>query len=101
MSRDIFDAICNDLEVHSGVEKGKMMSSPALKYNGKVFTFYHDRKMCFKLGDPSILEDANLPVILLSPFKTKGPLKGWFWVDETNADNWSPLAQKALKIIQG
>lgn len=97
--KETFEAIVSELILKDDVEKGRMMSSPALKFENKVFAFYHDHKMCFKLGDTSLVESRSLPVILLSPFKTKGPLKGWFWVAEENSGFWRELALSALDRI--
>ena len=40
------DKLCHQ----DGVAIGKMMSSQAVKCKGKVFVFFHQEKMTFKLG---------------------------------------------------
>ncbi len=81
----------------SNVSLGKMMSSPGLKYGDKVFAFQAKEAMGFRLGpdfDPIAFERAELEP--LNPFKTKGPLKGWFVVDESGSAAWEELANMAL-----
>jgi hypothetical protein len=101
MTKELYETIVFEYLRQSGVTEGRMMSSPALKWNDKVFAFYHDEKMCFKLGDSIALEERGLPVILLSPFKTKGPLKGWYWVSSEQSSCWSDLTGAALRHLSG
>jgi hypothetical protein len=82
----------------SHVRFGKMMSSPGLKAKGRVFAFYWKRSMVFRLGeefDPHRFGLAR--TTLLNPFKTKGPLKGWYVVDNREQHLWRRLAGRALK----
>ena len=95
-----FERIVNLLTQEEGVVLGKMMSSPGLKFNDKVFAFYFDQKMCFKLGTSKTLEDLKISYDLLNPFKTKPPLKGWYIVDDTFVDHWGLLAQEALERMR-
>ncbi|MEO7911966.1 MAG: hypothetical protein ABIV47_20165 [Roseiflexaceae bacterium] len=58
---------------------GKMMSSPGIRYNNKVFAFYYRKAMVFRLGwefDPKTMGIHDYQ--LLSPFKMKPPLVDWF-----------------------
>ncbi|MEM7349086.1 MAG: hypothetical protein AAF485_33065 [Chloroflexota bacterium] len=85
------------LATQEGVTLGKMMSSPGLKYDNKVFAFYHKETMCFRLGkafDPH--EMGSKTAQFLSPFKNKPPMKAWFVIDATEQDLWFPLAERAL-----
>ena len=78
-----------------------MMSSPALKYNDKVFAFFYNRQMCFRLRqnfDPKILKIKKFK--LLNPFKTKGPLKGWYVIAKAESGKWKTLTQKALEFTK-
>ena len=82
---------------HKGVTEGKMMSSPALKFNNKVFAFYYKDAMGFRLGpkfDPLVYGLKNAK--LLSPFKTKPPLKAWFMIDKHDSGHWNDLTELAL-----
>jgi hypothetical protein len=55
--------------------------------------------MCFRLGDIRP-EDLGIDEYeALNPFKTKGPLKGWYIV--SGQDRWSELAILALEQMWG
>ena len=89
------------VEGQEGVILGKMMSSPGLKYNNKVFAFFHKDKMGFRLGTSFNLEANGVKhAEPLSPFKTKPPLKGWYMVDVIEADLWPLLTEEALRFTQ-
>ena len=75
-----FERIMNLLIPEEGVVLGKMMSSPGIQYNGKVFAFLYKEKMCFKLGASNTLENLGVLYEFLNPFKIKSPLKDWFVV---------------------
>ena len=48
----LFDSIVNSfLKKEKKITFGKMMSSPALKINNKVFAFFYEDQMCFRLGE--------------------------------------------------
>jgi len=80
-----------------GVHLGKMMSSPGLKVNDKVFAFYHKEAMCFRLGKDFDPEKFGLTTAhFLSPFKTKPPLKSWFFIEKEEIEFWEELADMAL-----
>ncbi len=97
-----FDSIADKFTVlNDDVERGKMMSSPGLKCNGKVFAFHCKDGMGFRLGqgfDPVAFGLENPK--LLNPFKTKGPLKGWYIVDEDQIEKWERLAKLALNFTR-
>jgi len=99
-ARNKFEEIRTLLSSQEGISPGKMMSSEAIRCNDKVFAFFHNEMMTFKLGsgfDPSDMGiDEWFP---LSPFKTKPPLKGWYMIPEEYMDKWPQLAEMAfLKI---
>jgi len=75
-----FEAIRDEFTtIQPQVEAGKMMSSPAITYRGKVFAFYHAGEMTFKLGkDYEPARDGIQHWGLLNPFKHKPPMAGWF-----------------------
>lgn len=95
---DIYQQLADQLTSSDlQVVPGKMMHAPGLKVNDKVFAFYHKTKMGFRLGpnfDPVAF--GLLQVELLSPFKTKPPLKGWYLVDHHESNLWETLTHKAL-----
>ena len=94
----LFETISSKLSSkYPGVSIGKMMSSPGLKFQDKVFAFYHNKSMGFRLGasfDPEKFGLKNFKP--LSPFKKKPPLKGWFIIDNLESDVWELLSEKAL-----
>jgi len=82
------------------VSLGKMMSSPGIKYKDKVFAFCYKQQMVFKLGkefDPPSIGIKNFS--LLSPFKTKPPLAGWFEIPSDYEKRWEELARMAMQYI--
>ncbi len=84
-----------------GVAEGKMMTAPALQYRKKVFVFFHDGEMCFKLGkdfDPATYGIQDFKY--LSPFKNKAPMKAWFYLPYTERKLWDKLTQLALDKIR-
>lgn len=97
-----FSAIAEQLAAESQeITTGKMMSSPGIRYRNKVIAFYYHEAMVFKLGrafDPGTfgLHDYQL----LSPYKTKPPLRDWFEVSATHIDRWEELARLALQRMR-
>ncbi|WP_298238489.1 hypothetical protein [uncultured Algibacter sp.] len=95
---DIRTIFCSQSEV---ITVGKMMSSEAIHYKGKVFAFFSTKeKMVFKLGKDFNPESDTLPLEVFSPFKSKKPLSGWFQLDYSYKQSWYNLAEKALQLIQ-
>ena len=96
--REIFDQISAKLQIeHVDVEEGRMMSRPAITLNGKVFAFFAQDNMVFKLGkdfEPKThgMRDFEIP----RPFKTRPPLYGWFRVFASQSEDWPKFAEQAL-----
>ena len=85
---------------YASVNPGKMMSSPAIRYKTKVFAFYHNYEMIFRMGkdfDPSIFKLEEYSI--LNPFKKKAPLYGWFQVPISESKKWKSLAIYAYDNI--
>ncbi len=84
------------------VKAGKMMSSPAITWSGKVFIFLSRKNdIVFKLGkgfDPASSGCAGL--VEFNPFKNKGPLRGWFACPAECGRLWLSLAEQAYDIIR-
>lgn len=83
------------------VEPGRMMSSPGLKCRDRVFAFLAKEGMGFRLGpdfDPKAFGVKRAAP--LNPFKTKGPLKGWFTVGPEERGAWEALATSALTFTR-
>lgn len=97
-----FETIRDELiNEHAEVTAGPMMSSPGIKYNGKVFAFLSKSGgMVFKLGKDFNHDDQDFEVTPFNPFKNKGPLAGWFEVSFDLHHLWKPLTEEALKLIQ-
>ncbi len=86
---------------HNGVVHGKMMSSPGLKYKNKVFAFYYNQEMTFRLGKGFDLRSFGInKYSLLSPFKNKPPLAAWFNVPYEYQGQWEELAEIALEKLK-
>ena len=97
-----FEEIVNKMVAENhGVERGRMMSSPALKYRNQVFAFFHKDTMTFKLGKEFNPASVDLQKVQwLSPFKHKPPMKAWFVVDETEMEKWERLTQMAFEKMR-
>lgn len=88
------------LENFPEVEAGKMMRAPALKVKGKVFCFFHEEKMGFKLGkETDISREELAEAEYLSPFKNKPPMKNWFILPFVSLEQWENLAEEALERV--
>ena len=86
---------------NSAITLGKMMSSPALHYQGKVFAFYYGKKMVFRLGRDFQPELFNIQhYSLLAPFKTKPPMADWFEIPSTDQHRWEELSRYALQLLR-
>ncbi|MGW9684634.1 hypothetical protein [Flagellimonas sp. 2504JD1-5] len=86
---------------HPKVTEGKMMSSPAIHYNKKVFAFFSRKhKMVFKLGKDYPLDNLGVKVSEFNPFKNKKPLAGWYEVDFAHHQKWEMLTSTALEQIK-
>lgn len=97
----LFDQLVTEYVQKEDVAPGKMMSSPALKYQGKVFAFFHKEAMTFKLGKNFNPESFGLHKwSYLSPFKNKPPMRAWIVVEATEKDQWPYLTELALAFMQ-
>ncbi len=89
------------IKKHNGVAHGKMMSSPGLKYKKKVFAFYYNQEMTFRLGKNFDLAKLGInKYSLLSPFKNKPPLAAWFNISYEYQHQWEELAELALNKLK-
>ena len=86
---------------NSAITLGKMMSEPALHYQGKVFAFYYGKKMIFRLGRDFQPEAFNIQHYrLLAPFKTKPPMVDWFEIPSADQHRWEELSRYALQLLR-
>ena len=89
------------IKKHNGIVHGKMMSSPGLKYKNKVFAFYYNQEMTFRLGKGFDLNTLGInKYSLLSPFKNKPPLAAWFNIPYEYQHQWEELAEIALEKLK-
>ncbi len=97
----LFREVANTLKKeNNAVSLGKMMSSPGIKFKNKVFAFYYNKQMVFRLGkefDPKSFQIKKYS--LLNPFKNKPPLAGWFQITFADQDKWEKLARQALRLL--
>lgn len=83
------------------VSEGKMMSTQAIKYDGKVFVFIaKNGNMVFKFGKDFDPEAQDFEATTFNPFKNKRPLAGWFEVSYSQKELWESLTIEALSIIK-
>ncbi|AUP80306.1 hypothetical protein [Flavivirga eckloniae] len=95
---DIRTKFCANYE---HVTIGKMMSSEAIHYKGKVFAFFSTKQnMVFKLGKDFNIETVDVPLEVFSPFKSKKPLSGWYQLEAKHKASWESLTNLALNIIR-
>ena len=97
-----FAAIAEQLAAENqDITTGKMMSSPGIRYRNKVIAFFYHEAMVFKLGRAFDAEQFGLhDYQLLSPYKTKPPLRDWFEVAAIHTDRWEALARLALQRMR-
>jgi hypothetical protein len=96
-----FQAIAKQLmSENEAVTLGKMMSAPALQWQGKVFAFYYGKQMVFRLGRAFVPEQYHIQQYqLLTPFKTKPPMVDWFEIPDNDRVRWEALARLALERL--
>jgi len=79
------------------VNEGKMMSAPGIRFKTKVFAFYYEHSMTFRLGKGVDLKPMGITEWKhLSPFKNKPAMTGWYIIDDSYSEHWEKLAYQAL-----
>ncbi len=85
----------------SHISLGKMMTASGLKWKTKVFAFFYEDAMTFKLGKDYAIEDHEIAdFAFLSPFKTKPPMKAWYIISAKYMDKWESLTNIAYRKIK-
>lgn len=93
--RAVADALAHK---HPEITWGKMMSSPGIRYGDKFFAFYYKQGVVFRFGRDFAPESVGVTnYTLLSPFKTKPPLRDWFCITADDQDRWGELAHIAMQ----
>lgn len=102
MEEQYFNEIRDQLGLKNQlVHPGKMMSSEAVQYDGKVFAFFsRKKKMVFKLGKAFDPDSAGIEINVFNPFKNRGPLNGWFEIPYSAKQHWIHFTEKALDLIK-
>lgn len=100
-AKNLFESIGEEMIArYPDVEWGKMMSSPALTYQNKVFAFFYRDIMVFRLGkgfEPTKFGVKDFR--FLNPFKDRPPMKGWFEIPQSEDDHWASLSEEALSSM--
>lgn len=85
---------------NNAISVGKMMSSPALQYQGSVFAFYYGKQMVLRLGREFQPESFQIQQYqVLAPFKMKPPMVDWFEIPFAEQNRWENLARAALQRL--
>ena len=89
----------------AGVERGRMMSSDAVTFGGKVFAFYTTKGRFAGLGVRLGREVGVFSLKLaeweyLAPFKTKPPMMDWILIGSGDRDRWPEMAGLGLDIMR-
>ena len=96
----LFNKIADSLSKDHHITKGKMMSAPGIKYKNKIFAFYYNKEMIFRLGSDFDPKEHNVKNWrLFNPFKNKAPMKNWFQIPYSEKLRWGKLAKEALKVL--
>ena len=97
----LFNTIVEKLSSENDhIAPGKMMSSPGICYKNKVFAFYYDKQMVFRLGKGFNLQPFGIGNFsFLSPFKNKPPMTGWYQITAADSGKWELLAREACKVM--
>ncbi|MEQ9691252.1 MAG: hypothetical protein RLO48_16100 [Bauldia litoralis] len=95
------DLVANE----SGVERGRMMSSDAVKFGGKVFAFYTTKGKFAGLGvklgrDIDVFSLGLSEWEYLAPFKSKPPMMDWILVGPKDRARWPDMARFALDMMR-
>ena len=89
-----------------GVERGRMMSSDAVKFGGKVFAFYTTKGRFAGLGvrlgrDIDVFSLGLGDWEYLSPFQSKPPMMDWILIGSGDRARWPEMARFALDMMRG
>lgn len=97
-----FEKILIDLTSrYQDVSIGRMMSASAIQYQSKIFCFFKDEKMVFKIGrETDLKKEYQIDSYdLFSPFDSKPPMQDWFIVSKEFQSRWHILAGQSLQKL--
>lgn len=93
----LFHSIISDLEEnHKHLQRGYMLSGPALEYKGRAFVFYRDGEIVVKLGS---VDPASVGIRAYRPFRpfyTGISLSKWIQIPYYYYSSWTMVAELAL-----
>jgi hypothetical protein len=94
------------LAKEAGVARGRMMSSDAVTFGGKVFAFYTTRGRFAGLGvrlgrEVDVFSLKLTEWEYLAPFKSKPPMMDWVLIGRQDGARWPEMARLALDIMRG
>ncbi|WP_421725364.1 hypothetical protein [Bauldia sp.] len=93
------------VETEDGVARGKMMSSDAVTFGGKVFAFFTTKGRFAGLGvrlgrDLDVFSLKLTDWEYLAPFKSKPPMMDWILIGPADRDRWPEMARLALDLMR-
>lgn len=103
---DFWKRLAEDLVAHEeGVERGRMMSSDAVKFGGKVFAFYTARGRFQGLGvrvgrDLDVFSLKLAEWEYLAPFTSKPPMMDWILIGAKDRVRWPEMARLGLSLMR-
>lgn len=104
--QDLWRKLADELvATEEGVERGRMMSSDAVKFGGKVFAFYTTRGRFAGLGvrlgrEVDVFSLKLTDWEYLAPFKSKPPMMDWILIGAKDRARWPEMARFALDMMR-
>jgi hypothetical protein len=99
----LFEQIAAEMDgLYPGIRLGKVFGERCIKVYSKVFAVYSEECMIFKLTKEQhatalSMQDARL----FDPSGRNQPMKEWVQVPFMHAQEWVPLAKRALEYVSG
>ena len=96
-----FFSIVNQFEnSHRFIDRGFVLSAPALEYKGRAFAFCRDGEIVVRLRgcDPGSLGIRAFRSC--HPFKNSQSLPAWFQIPYYYQSDWNTVALKALESVK-
>ncbi len=93
----VYDELLHEFE--GVLERGHMMSSPALVLDGRMIAFVHEDRISIKLGRDSAAHAEALALSgsdLFHPGGGERVFYDWVTILATHRDRWSEFVQRAI-----
>ena len=82
---------------HPHLQRGHVLSSPAIEYKGRAFAFCAKDNIVLKLGDVALLEREGIRAAQhFMPFSDQVPSRSWTKVPYYYHHDWATLMEEAL-----